>query len=61
VITFFGGSRRDIVILGVVALFVTFSSYTRLADWQRTAAYFDSISYQDSEPDIERKQSIENS
>lgn len=60
-ITFFGGSQRDLFIIGVVGLFVTFSSYPRLAAWQKTAAYFDSISYQDSEQGIERKQSIENS
>lgn len=61
VIAFFGGGQLDILVVGLVGMFVAFSSYPRRAAWQQTAAYFDSLSYQDSEQDLERKHSIENS
>ena len=55
VVIFFGGTEREVLLLGVVALFVAGSCYPRLSAWQRVIRYFDSISYQDSEPDSERK------
>ena len=55
VVIFFGGAQREILLLGVVALFVAGSCYPRLAAWQKVIRYFDSISYQDSETDVERK------
>ncbi|GEM_PF-636115 len=55
VVIFFGGTQREILLLGVVALFVAGSCYPRLSAWQKVIRYFDSISYQDAETDVERK------
>jgi hypothetical protein len=55
VVIFFGGTQREVLLLGVVALFVAGSCYPRLSAWQKVIRYFDSISYQDSETDSERK------
>lgn len=54
-IAFFGGAPRDILIIGLVGMFIVFSSYPRLGAWQKTVAYYDSISYQDAEQGSERK------
>lgn len=47
VITFVGGSQRDVLLIGLVGLAIVFSCYPRSTAWQRTIRYFDSITYQE--------------
>jgi hypothetical protein len=45
VIVFFGGTTRDVLIIGLVGLAVIFTNYPRLDPWLKTAKYFDSNLY----------------
>lgn len=47
VIVFFGGSQRDVLIIGIVAIAVVFSNYPRREAWLKTAQYFEANLYQD--------------
>ncbi len=47
VIVFFGGTQRDVLILGIVGMAVVFSNYPRREAWLKTAQYFESNLYKD--------------
>lgn len=46
-IVFFGGTGRDVLIIGIVAIAVVFSNYPRREAWLKTAQYFEANLYQD--------------
>ncbi|MBI3650116.1 MAG: hypothetical protein HY231_03625 [Acidobacteria bacterium] len=46
-IVFFGGSQRDVVVLGLVAGFVVFTNYPRRDAWLKTVKYFAANLYDD--------------
>jgi hypothetical protein len=47
VMVFFGGTMRDVLIVGIVGLAVIFSNYPRREPWLKTARYFDANLYAD--------------
>jgi hypothetical protein len=47
VIVFFGGTGRDVLIIGLVGVFVIFTNYPRRDAWLRTANYFEAHLYDD--------------
>jgi hypothetical protein len=53
VIVFFGGTQRDVLILGLVGMFVVFTNYPRRDAWLRTVQYFDANLY-DNESETKR-------
>jgi ABC-type Mn2+/Zn2+ transport system permease subunit len=46
-IMFFGGTERDVLILGIVGIALVFSNYPRREAWMKTAQYFESNLYKD--------------
>jgi hypothetical protein len=46
-IMFFGGTERDVLILGIVGIALVFSNYPRREAWLKTAQYFGSNLYKD--------------
>jgi ABC-type Mn2+/Zn2+ transport system permease subunit len=46
-IMFFGGTERDVLILGIVGIALVFSNYPRREAWLKTAQYFESNLYKE--------------